>query len=65
MVELAVATGLGLDWTENEYGDRVPALREEEDTWPPEGFLHRLRMLFASDELAAAGRRWQDERSGW
>mmetsp|Transcript_34803 Transcript_34803/g.74258 ORF Transcript_34803/g.74258 Transcript_34803/m.74258 type:complete len:404 (+) Transcript_34803:139-1350(+) len=59
--ECSVALGLKWCWTENSYGDRVPAVPEEPTASPPEGFLDRLEEVFRSEETLAAGRRWEEQ----
>jgi len=61
MVETAKAEGIDWDWTENEHGDRVPAEPAEPSAWPPGRLVEKLEELFASEEMASAGRKWQQE----
>lgn len=60
MEECFSATGLEWRWTENSYGDRIPAEPEDPAAWPPGNFVERLEEVFRSEETLAAGQRWEE-----
>jgi len=56
MAQCASAAGIPWQWTQNAFGDRVPAEPADPMGWPPGELVGRLEERFASEATLIAGR---------